>query len=148
MIPPAYLSLMIVTECYPATIIVLLWILVRIVSCLFTILQRRMKKTLLGENQSRTIDLNELISWKLHHGLIVNLITKINNFFGIINLLIMIRTFLTFIYNIYEFVGCLMNFSITPYFYIYKFLLEASLPIYLIYSCAQLKDKVYTMLFL
>jgi len=139
-IPPAYLSLMIVTECYPATIIILLWILVRITSSLFVVLKNRMKQTLAQQNV--IISLNELRSWKLHHGLIILLIKRINHCFGIINLLIMIRTFVTFIYNVYEFVGCLMDFSISPYFYIYKFFLQAVLPCYLIYSCSQLKGKV------
>jgi len=140
MIPSVYLSLMIVTECYPATIIIMLWLLVRIASCLFSVLQRRMKQTILKEKSN--ISLEDVISWKLHHGLIIILIKRINHCFGIINLLIMIRTFLTFIYNVYEFVGCLVDFSITPYFFIYKFILQASLPSYLIYTCSQLKEKV------
>ena len=90
--------------------------------------------------------MNELRSWKLHHGLIILLIKRINHCFGIINLLIMIRTFVTFIYNVYEFVGCLMDFSISPYFYIYKFFLQAVLPCYLIYSCSQLKGNVLHIL--
>lgn len=140
MIPPAYLSLMIVTECYPATIIIWLWVLVRITSNLFILLKTRMKQTLVQQNVA--ISLNELRSWKLHHGLIILLIKRINHCFGIINLLIMIRTFVTFIYNVYEFIGCLMDFSISPYFLIYKFFLQALLPCYLIYSCSQLKGKV------
>ena len=140
MIPPAYLSLMTGTECYPAAIIVLLWILVRIASSLLTVLKRQMIQTL--EEQNNVIELNDLKSWKLHHGLIINFIKRINHCFGIINLLVMIRTFSTFIYNVYQFVVCMLDFKISPNFYIYKFFLQATLPCYLIYSCAHLKEKV------
>jgi len=141
MIPAFYLSLMTLTELYPASIIIMLWVLVRIVSNIFTVLKRRMKQLLINEN--KMIELDDLRKWKVHHGLACDLIKKINFCFGMINLLIMIRTFITFIYNVYQFVGCLMDLSINPSFYIFKFFLQATLPCYLIYTCSQLKEQVY-----
>lgn len=129
------------TGCFPATIMILLWTLVRIASCLFVVLKRRMKESLNQKN--KMVELDEFRNWKLHHGLIINLIRRINHCFEIIILLIMTRTFLTFIYNVYQFVSCMLDYKISPYFYIYKFFLQAALPIYLIYSCSQLKDQVF-----
>lgn len=139
-IPPIYLSLLSSTEFFPSTILVLLWVLVRVTSCLFTVLKRRMKEMLL---KNSAIELNELRTWKFHHGLIIDLIKRINRCFGLVSLVMMVHTFITFIYNVYQFIGCLKDFSISPYFYIYKFILQAVLPCYLIYSCSQLKEKVW-----
>lgn len=131
---------MTLTGCFPVTIMVLLWIFVRIASCLLTVLKKRMKESL--DNKDKTIELNEIRSWKLHHGLIMHLVKRINHCFAIVNLLVMMRTFLTFIYNVYQFVVCMLDYKISPYFYIYKFFLQATLPCYMIYSCSHLKEKV------
>ena len=122
------------------TIMILLWNLVILASSLFTVLKRRMKESLTQTN--KMIELNELRTWKHHHGLIITLIKRVNHCFELINVLIMTRTFLTFIYNVYQFVVCMLDFKISPYFYIYKFFLQSTIPIYLIYICSQLKDKV------
>jgi len=139
MISPLNISLLSLTECFPSIIIILLWILAHSASIAFTVLKRRMKKSLA---EDKTIKLNELRTWKLHHGLICNLIKRINSCFGIVNLLIMIHTFITFIYNVYQFVACLKDCNISPYFYFYKFIIQAALPCYLIFSCSQLKEQV------
>ena len=131
---------MTLTGCFPVTLMVLLWVFVHIASRLLTVLKNRMKETL--DKKTKTIELNEIKSWKLHHGLIMDLVKRINHCFGIINLLVMMRTVLTFIYNVYQFVVCMIDFKISPYFYIYKFFLQATLPCYLIYSCSHLKEKV------
>ena len=138
---PIILSILSQVQVFPITIIILIWILVRTTSIIFSVLKERMKE-LLEQDNKVPIELDEVRTWKLHHGLVCSLIKRINNCFGTVNLIIMIQTFITFIYNIYQFVNCMKNHQIPPSFYAYKFILQASLPCFLIYSCSQLQEQV------
>lgn len=134
------MSILNLTVCFPAIITILLWNLVILASSLFKVLKRRMKQALSQKN--KMIELNDFRTWKYHHALIIILIKRINHCFGLINILIMTRTFLNFIYNVYQFVVCIVDSKTSPNFYIYKFFLQAVMPIYLIYICSHLKDQV------
>lgn len=135
------LSVLSQVHVFPITIIILIWVLVRTTSIIFSVLKQRMKELL--EKEQEPIELDEVRKWKLHHGLVCSLIKRINDCFGAVNLLMMVHTFVTFIYNIYQFVNCMKNHQIPPGFYAYKFILQAALPCYLIYSCSQLQDQVF-----